>query len=80
MVDALGNCPFGQQVFAQLTSGHGSYQPSLELLDAEGQSVWREVWERPFEARDRGNIHGTRKDGFARAQATPLLARHHFFP
>jgi hypothetical protein len=40
------------QVFVQLTSGHGSYQPSLELLDAEGTSVWHESWDRPFEAGD----------------------------
>jgi len=30
----------------------------------------------PFEALDRGDIYGARKDSFARAQATPLLARH----
>jgi hypothetical protein len=40
------------QVFVQLTDGHGSYQPSLELLDGEGTSVWREAWDRPFEAGD----------------------------
>jgi hypothetical protein len=39
-------------VFAQLTSGHDSYQPALELLDSEGSCVWREHWEQPFEARD----------------------------
>jgi|SRR5579884_1916623 len=51
---ALPHFPFTlpAQVFVQLTSGHGSYQPSLELLDAEGAGVWREEWERPFEAND----------------------------
>jgi len=51
---ALPQFPFvvPAQVFAQLTSGHGSYQPSLELLDAEGGRVWHESWDRPFEAAD----------------------------
>ena len=47
---------------------------------AHAQLLGKRTNGEPFEARDRGNIHGTRKDGFARAQATPLLARHHFFP
>lgn len=38
--------------FAQLTSTHGSYMPSLQLRDAEDQVIWREEMNLPLECHD----------------------------
>jgi hypothetical protein len=39
-------------VYIELTSGHGSYRPSLQLRDLSDRIVWHQTFEQPFPAQD----------------------------
>jgi hypothetical protein len=45
-------CVMTLAVYAEVTSGHGAYRPSLQLRDAEDRPVWTQNYDRPFTATD----------------------------
>jgi hypothetical protein len=45
-------CMAQLHVYLQMTSGHGSYLPSLQLLDMNEQVLWSQSYTSPFQAQD----------------------------